>query len=77
MVKLERHVQQVRTRLGKNIGSARVAKNMDRKDLAKAIGVDEGIMAEIEAGTHNIPFNTLVRLSRKLRVCLSDLFTEG
>lgn len=77
MVKLERHVQQVRTRLGQNIWNAREANNIARKDLAKAIGVNEGTMAEIEAGTHNIPFNTLVRLSRKLRVCLSDLFTEG
>lgn len=77
MVKLERHVQQVRTRLGQNIGNVRAAKNIDRKDLAEAIGIDERTMAEIEAGTHNIPFNTLVRLARKLRVCLSELFREN
>lgn len=77
MVKLERHIQQVRTQLGLSIRKARESEKMDRKDLAEAVGVNEAMMVEIEAGTHNIPFNTLVRLARKLRVSLSDLFTEG
>lgn len=77
MVKLERHIQQVRDRLGRNIREAREARTIDRKELAEAIGVNEETLCEIEAGTHNVPFNTLVRLARKLRVCLSDLFTEA
>ena len=76
MVKLERHIQHVRTRLGHNIRKAREARKIERKDLADAVGVSEGTMAEIESGDHNIPFNTLVRIAQKLRICLSDLFKE-
>ena len=77
MVKLERHVQHVRTRLGHNIRKAREARKMERTDLAGAAGVSEGTMAEIENGDHNIPFNTLVRIAWKLRVHLSELFKEN
>ena len=77
MVRLERHIQHVRTRLGQNIRKAREARKMERNDLADSIGVSEETMAEIERGDHNIPFNTLVRIARKLRVCLSDLFKEN
>lgn len=75
MEHLERDIQQARTRLGRNVREGREAAGLSLAEFARRTGIDERKLADIEAGTCDVPFDTIVQLARTLHVTLSELFT--
>lgn len=53
--------------LGQRIKSLRIARGLSQTRLAKAVGVTQGALSQIELGTvHSVKAETLVRLAGKL-----------
>ncbi len=50
----------------RNIRSARAEKGLTQKDLAKAVGTSQSVIARIEAGKQNVSYEMMYRLSAAL-----------
>lgn len=50
----------------RNIRSARAEKGLAQKDLAKAVGTSQSVIARIEAGRQNVSYEMMYRLSAAL-----------
>ena len=64
-------------RLGERVRALRSGHGMTRKDLAKASGVSERYLAQLEAGLGNISVLLLRRVAQAMRVPVEDLVREN
>lgn len=59
--------------LGKIIRALRVEKGYSQESFANEIGIDRSYMGGIERGEHNIALINLLKISKSLKLSLSQL----
>ena len=64
----------VNEKLGKRIRKARRDKKMSQEELADRVGLHYTTISRIEKGISNPPVQTIDKISKALKVQLSDLF---
>lgn len=64
----------VNEKLGKRIRKARREKKMSQEELADRVGLHYTTISRIERGISNPPVHTIDKISKALKVSLSDLF---
>lgn len=64
----------VNEKLGKKIRRARKNKGISQEELADRVGLHYTTISRIERGVSNPPVETVNKISKALRVSLSDLF---
>ncbi len=64
----------VNEKLGKRIRKARRDKKMSQEELADRVGLHYTTISRIERGISNPPVQTIDKISKALKVQLSDLF---
>ena len=63
-------------KLGENIRTLRLKKNMSQNDLAIECNFEKASMSRIESGKSNPTIKTLYKISKVLNVPLSELFAN-
>ncbi len=63
--------------LGERVRAARARRGMSRRILARASGVSERYLAQLEAGRGNISIGLLRRVAGAISIPLADLVREG
>lgn len=62
--------------VGKNIRHVRKSNGIKQKDLAKAVGISNSFLCDIEAGRTLPSLTTLSKISKELKTDISDLFKQ-
>jgi len=69
--------ERVQKALGRRIRNLREAKRWpSRNALARACGIDRDTLLQIENGAANLELNTLLRIAKRLKITVSDLFND-
>ena len=61
-------------KLGNNLKTIRVSKNITQSDLADVLGVDKSFVSNIENGKNNPTLSTISSLAKALGVTVDELF---
>ena len=60
--------------LGKNLKKYRLDNNLTQEQLAEIVGIHPTYVGKLEAGKNNPSVKMLFRISRALKIKLSDVF---
>lgn len=65
-------------RIGENLARVRMARNMTQRELAEAIGKNQGIISKVEKyPARDITFRCIYEVCRALPVSMGDVVTEA
>jgi len=64
----------VNEKLGKRVRKTRRDRKMTQEDLAEKVGLHYTTISRIERGISNPPVQTIDKISKALKISLSDLF---
>lgn len=67
-------MQEESKKLGSNLKTIRIGKNISQSELADILGVDKSFVSNIENGKNNPTLSTIANLAKALKVPVDELF---